>query len=315
MIAVWVLGLVLLAGLIAVVGRVGELENFVELTHRAEPVWLLAAVGLQSLTYVFAALVWWSALRASASPVAMRPLIRMSLIKLFVDQVIPTSGLGGNIAVATSLGRRGVSPGVAVQAMLVGIVSSYVGELFSILATIALLGVRGELWMSYVMLATAFSAFALLALAAIALGARWMGLPAVRKVAHRIGMADVLEITSRAPLLLVRDKALMMRTTLSQIAVIFLDAGTLVVLFRSLGCREGMDAALPALVLAKAAVTLSPIPTSLGTFEAVCVGVMVSLKVAPETALTATLLMRGLSFWLPIVPGGLLLRAEAGLRS
>ena len=51
------------------------------------------------------------------------------------------------------------------------------------------------------------------------------------------------------------------------------------------------------------AATLGPIPLGLGTFEAACVGMLSLLGVAIETALAATLLLRGLTFWLPMVPG------------
>ena len=51
------------------------------------------------------------------------------------------------------------------------------------------------------------------------------------------------------------------------------------------------------------AATLGPIPLGLGTFEAACGGMLSLLGVAIETALAATLLLRGFTFWLPILPG------------
>jgi glycosyltransferase 2 family protein len=53
-----------------------------------------------------------------------------------------------------------------------------------------------------------------------------------------------------------------------------------------------------------------PIPLGLGTFEAACVGMLSLLGVAIEAALAATLLLRGLTFWLPMVPGLWLARRE-----
>jgi glycosyltransferase 2 family protein len=52
-------------------------------------------------------------------------------------------------------------------------------------------------------------------------------------------------------------------------------------------------------VMASIAATLGPIPLGLGTFEAACVGSLSLLGVAIEEALAATLLLRGLTFWLP----------------
>jgi glycosyltransferase 2 family protein len=52
-------------------------------------------------------------------------------------------------------------------------------------------------------------------------------------------------------------------------------------------------------IMASMAATLGPIPLDLGTFEAACVGMLSLLGEAIETALAATLLLRGLTFWLP----------------
>ena len=54
---------------------------------------------------------------------------------------------------------------------------------------------------------------------------------------------------------------------------------------------------------ASVAATVAPMPMGLGTFEA---GMMATLNVfgmSIEGALTATLLFRGLSLWLPLIPG------------
>src|ERR1700751_4415876 len=48
--------------------------------------------------------------------------------------------------------------------------------------------------------------------------------------------------------------------------------------------------------MASMAATLGPIPLGLGTFEATCAGMLSLLGVVIETALAATLLLRGLTF-------------------
>jgi len=58
------------------------------------------------------------------------------------------------------------------------------------------------------------------------------------------------------------------------------------------------------------AATLVPIPLGLGSFETACVGMLTLLGVAIEAALAATLLLRGLTFWLPMIPGLWLARCE-----
>ena len=62
--------------------------------------------------------------------------------------------------------------------------------------------------------------------------------------------------------------------------------------------------------MASIAAILGPIPLGLGTFEAACVGMLSLLGIAIESALAATLLLRRLTFWLPMVPGLWLARRE-----
>lgn len=58
-----------------------------------------------------------------------------------------------------------------------------------------------------------------------------------------------------------------------------------------------------AMIMACSSSTLSPIPLGLGTFEAVATGTLVLLGIKFEAALTAVLLLRGSTFWLPLAPG------------
>jgi hypothetical protein len=67
-------------------------------------------------------------------------------------------------------------------------------------------------------------------------------------------------------------------------------------------------------VCAAAAATIGPMPLGLGTFEAVCVAVLHLQSLSMEAALTATLVLRGFTFWLPMAPGLILARRELSHR-
>jgi len=62
--------------------------------------------------------------------------------------------------------------------------------------------------------------------------------------------------------------------------------------------------------MASLAATVGPMPLGLGTFEAVCVTVLHLQGLSVEIALMATLLLRGFTFWLPMIPGLVLARRE-----
>jgi Mg2+-importing ATPase len=53
------------------------------------------------------------------------------------------------------------------------------------------------------------------------------------------------------------------------------------------------------------------VPGGLGTFEALSVTTLRAAGLLLPAALAATLLFRGLRFWLPMIPGWWLTRAEA----
>jgi uncharacterized membrane protein YbhN (UPF0104 family) len=61
--------------------------------------------------------------------------------------------------------------------------------------------------------------------------------------------------------------------------------------------------------------SLAWVPGGLGTFEGTCVALLHLHGVALESALAATLLLRGATFWLPMIPGFALARREAGRRA
>jgi uncharacterized membrane protein YbhN (UPF0104 family) len=63
-------------------------------------------------------------------------------------------------------------------------------------------------------------------------------------------------------------------------------------------------------MIASVAATVGPTPLGLGTFESVCVATLTLVGVSLEAAPTATLLLRGLTFRLPMLPGLLIARRE-----
>jgi uncharacterized membrane protein YbhN (UPF0104 family) len=68
-------------------------------------------------------------------------------------------------------------------------------------------------------------------------------------------------------------------------------------------------------VMASAVSSLAWVPGGLGTFEASSVAMLHLQGIGIESALAATLLLRGMTFWLPMVPGFAMARREAGRAS
>ena len=128
------------------------------------------------------------------------------------------------------------------------------------------------------------------------------------------GAAHLLRAIADAPTDLLRDPVLLAQTVTLEFAVFALDGLTLWLVLRALGDSPAIWVAFVSFIMASMAATLGPIPLGLGTFEAACVGMLSLLGVAIEAALAATLLLRGLTFWLPMVPGLWLARREIAPR-
>jgi uncharacterized protein (TIRG00374 family) len=92
--------------------------------------------------------------------------------------------------------------------------------------------------------------------------------------------------------------------------VFLLDALTLWLAFQALGQPTAAWIALAGFMVGSIAETVDPNPLGLGTFEASATGMLTLLGVPIEPALSATLLLRALTFWLPMVPGMWIARHE-----
>jgi uncharacterized membrane protein YbhN (UPF0104 family) len=104
---------------------------------------------------------------------------------------------------------------------------------------------------------------------------------------------------------------LLAQTTALQLAIFVLDALTLGAALRAVAAPSGFPLVFASFVVASVVASLAWVPGGLGTFEGTCVALLHLHGVSIETALAATLLLRGMTFWLPMIPGFTLARREA----
>jgi uncharacterized membrane protein YbhN (UPF0104 family) len=306
----WAFGLLTLLALVLVVVHFGTIEEFTRLALAATPYWFFLACISQAATYVCAALVWRQALKRAGHPRPLSTLVPLGIAKLFTDQVVPTGGVSGAILVARGLTRREVPTNVAMGALLVGLVSYFAAYLASVLTSLGILWLHHSASAALVFVVAIFVAIVV----AIPSGVLWM-----KQWGHRLpgiwvrrlpGAAFLLRAIAESPTDLLLDPVLLAETIALEFAIFALDAFTLWLMFRALGDEPAIWITFVSFMMASMAATLGPIPLGLGTFEAGCVGMLSLLGVAIETALAATILLRGLTFWLPMVPGLWLARLE-----
>jgi glycosyltransferase 2 family protein len=299
----WLPGVLLLAGLVAIVNHAGEGQRFAEMLEQARPAWLLVGALLQACTYVCAAFVWQRALRKGRARCTVRSLVPVAIARLFVDQVVPTAGFGGRLLVVRALRRRGVHVGLAVAAILVDLLTLYAAFAVSVVASLAIVATLSDLNHLVLVLAGLFAIFAL----AIPSTVLWFSRGGERtppRWLHRLPRADeLLREVARAPRRLVRNPRVLLQAGGLQLIIFLLDGATLWAMLRAVGYEADPLGMFASFIFAQVAATVFLVPGGLGTFEASSVAMLALFKVPVEAALTATLLLRGLTYWLPMAPG------------
>jgi uncharacterized membrane protein YbhN (UPF0104 family) len=237
-------------------------------------------------------------------------LFRLTFAKHFADQVVPTAGVSGNVLLVDRLVNMGVPRQNAVAALLLQIIAYYLSYALGALWVLVVLWWKSR---SSVLLTGAVLVFLVVA----------AGIPALTLWLHRRGRERLpklltrwskarrfFELVGEAPSELVRDPRLIASLTILNGLVFLADAGTMQACILALGVHAPLSAGYVAFMLASIAVILGPVPMGLGSFEAVSIAMLRLFGVPFEAALSATLLFRGFTLWLPLVPGGLLLRGE-----
>jgi glycosyltransferase 2 family protein len=299
----WFLALLLFAGIVVAALHWGDVKKFADLVSKAEPLWLLVALALQFLTYVSLAAEWKLVLGAGGCPQSIWRLIPLTITKLFADQVIPTAGMSGNIVLVDRLVAVGARREVAVAAVILAIVAYYASYAVAAVLASILLGVHSELSMLVVGVIGTFLCVA----AVIPASALWLqkkGKTAVpRPLRSSSTVREFFDLVGKAPAKLVRDRRLITELSLLNGTVFVIDALTLLFCLFSLGETASLGATFAAFMVASMVMTLGPIPLGLGSFEATCIAMLRLGGVPFEAALSATLLFRGFSLWLPLVLG------------
>src|SRR5579862_5969581 len=308
----WLIGFLGFLALILVVLHFGSLERMIELARSAHPAWLLLALLVQAATYVSAALVWRQALDRAGSKRSLRTLIPLGIAKLFTDQVLPSGGISGTMLVVSGLIRRRVPAEIAMAAMLAGLVSYDFAYLMVVLASAGMLWLQSRANLALVIGVGIFAVITIAIPTAVFSLKQWGDQPPIAWLSKWLGMTALFRALVEAPTDLLRSPGLLVQTAALQLAIFMLDALTLWLAFKAIGAVPAIWVVFVSFIIASMVATIGPIPVGLGTFEAGSVGMLSFLGVSIEAALAATLLLRGLTFWLPMLPGIWLARREFG---
>jgi Mg2+-importing ATPase len=298
----WVLGSALLATVVVAASQLAEEREFARLVERAEPGWLLVALLLQAATYLAQGEVFRGAPETAGWHLPRKWLYQLSLTKLFVDQALPSAGLSSTLVIVKALVHRGVPRAAAAACAMVNMASYYAAYVATLLVALGITSILRETSLVLVSVSVLFIAFAIaMTVGIVALAGRrarpgniFTRLPVIKGVVKFLEDADARTV---------RKPSVLSFATAWQIAIFLLDAATLWACIRSLGATAPADAVFASFMISSLVRTMSVVPGGLGTYEAASVLTLRLAGISLSVALSATLIFRGLTFWIPMLPG------------
>ena len=308
----WFLGLAVLATLVGFVRQHAEHEALAHELVRAAPRWLFVALVCQLATYVADAAIFQGVLERAGVATKLVLFVPLGLAKLFLDQALPSGGISGTLLIVRALDRRGVPHDVTAAAILVDLLAHYVAHCVLTLAAIGVFLAIGKLTPAVLLPSAAFALLAI-AVPSLLLFVYHRGEAAVPRILG-VPLRPLLRAVSGARASLVDSRALLVRSTALHAAILVFDALTLVAMLEAIDLHPPLFATIACYVIATIVKLLGIVPGGLGTFDIACVALLHLVGVPMGAALAATLLYRGASFWIPLVPGLVFAQREGRAR-
>ena len=259
--------------------------------------------NLDYYTYVAEGEIWRCLSHRAGIHISRVEAIRVSLTKLFVDQAVPSAGLSGTLLVSRALSAHAVSHGAITATVVVRIVSYYAAYLLCLGAALLIAIFRGQASELVVLVSAGFAIFAI----TLSVGAlMFVGheFDRMRRSLSRVkSVRIVFDLLRNADRRIARSRTLLLKTTLLQLCIVALDASTVWMLIASLGSIPAPASVFASFMISTLFRSIGILPGGLGSYEAASVVTLKLIGVPLPVALSATLVFRGLSFWLPMLPG------------
>lgn len=287
------------------ISHFSEAKEFFGLVLKIDTRWLLLAIGFQLVTYVFAGSLWGMVTRKAKHAIPLKTLATLAVEQLTIDQVVPAGGIAGNAAVLRALHRMGVPAEIATEVIMIDILAYHIAYSSMTLVTVLLLWLRHGVTPLISGVVTAYFIISIFVTALI-LFLLYNRIP--RKIIpnwlkKNSAISMILKTTDRLSAERVLEPSLLVNAAILRIGIFFLDIWTLWVLMQALHDPVSYGVAFAAFIIASIAGTVSFMPGGLGGFEVACVAVLLFFKVSPEAAISSTLVLRGLTLWIPLLPG------------
>jgi phosphatidylglycerol lysyltransferase len=322
----WLWYALLIAFVWLVTTRFAEIRGLVEVLVQGQPGWILAALVLQAAYY----LVFSASYQAAFYTVEVRSrlfkLVPVVFGSLFVNVAAPAGGTAGAALFVDDAANRGESPGRTAAGTVLQLIADFVTLLVVLVFGLAYLFTQNEL--------QTYEVIGAIALLGITLG--WSGILVLglwrpnwlhrflawvqrlaNGLAHNLKRSDVLRPDwaeenakefNQAGQAIARHPNRLAITLGVALVAHMIDIASLYTLFRAFNQTVHVGALIAGYAVGILFWVVSITPQGIGVVEGVMTLVYSSLGVPASTAAVVTLAFRGLSFWLPLGIGFILIR-------
>lgn len=303
--------LLLIAGLVVfLLANVGDFMLFLKLVIGAQYRWIALAILLQALTYPATGAVWMFVANSTKFNMGLKRSSSLALEQLAIDQVVPAGGVAGQTLIARSMINLGMPNWLAIESVLVGILSYHISYSTVTIASLVLLSLLGKLTPLVIVVASIYFV--------IASFVTWLTLLVVYNKTDKIPgwlrkkkiVTDFLQSLNFVSADKVLSSRLLVQSSFMRLVVVLLDVLTLWVIMMAIKAPISLSAAFIALVVGSLAGSISLIPGGVGGYEVGSTAVLALLGVSVEAAIAGTVMLRGLTLWLPLIPGIYFLRHQ-----
>lgn len=305
----WFLTLVILGAVLSVSLHLSEEINFMLLLKRANPYWIIIGIILQASTYFCQSFIWSDGLKIRGHIFKPQNLFGLSLAQLFINQAVPSLSVSGAFFISKALGQRGVPRQDIYATLGLSFISYFEAYALAALITVITLYFHAVINLS----ATLFLASLILLFCISFLYISHKRKSFLSKISHdfylnKFRIVKRLIHLAREMNLESLPLRLIIKATCLQLLVFALDFFTLWCMLMALGSSIDPVYVFLSYMMAYFARTLGMLPGGLGVFEAAAIASLHQAGISIGVSLAATLLYRGLSFWLPMIPGLLLVQ-------
>jgi Mg2+-importing ATPase len=210
-----------------------------------------------------------------------------------------------------SIEQEGVREAAALACMAVATFSYYSAYALCLIVALVVADLEGHLNPGVITVAVLFMlismAFSILVLKEVGrqpgrISAKLERVPLIRGVIQHLREADPK---------LAQSRGVLARAIGWQVVIVLLDSSSIWCLLRAVGADPAPQTVYASYMFSSLFRTLGILPGGLGTFEAASVLLLATVGVPAAAGLSATLLFRGISFWLPMLPGMFIARRLA----